>query len=72
MISFNVSVPDNKSSFFKEFLEMIGAKYTENTTVDFELSEEQKKHLLKQNKVSFDQCIDAEKSYVELKEKYGL
>jgi hypothetical protein len=71
MTSFKVSVPDNKTSFFIEFLELIGASY-QNTSSDFELSEEQKQMLLSQNEVPLDQCQDAETVYEILKKKYEL
>lgn len=44
----------------------------ENKELNFSLSEEQKKQLLKQNDVPFDQCIDAEELYLQLKHKHGL
>ena len=44
----------------------------ENKEPTFTLSEEQKKHLLKQNKVPLNQCIDAEDVYQQLKQKYEL
>ena len=44
----------------------------ENKELTFTLSEEQKKHLLKQNEVPLEECIDAEDAYVELKQKHGL
>lgn len=44
----------------------------ENKELTFTLSEEQKKHLLKQNKVPLNQCIDAEDVYQQLKQKYEL
>jgi len=44
----------------------------ENKELSFSLSEEQKKHLLKQNDVSLDQCIDAEEVYQFLKKKHEL
>lgn len=71
MSSFNVSVPDNKISFFIEFLELIGATYQKDLT-DFELSEVQKEFLLKQNQVPLTDCIDAETVYEALKKKHGL
>lgn len=44
----------------------------ENKELTFTLSEEQKTHLLKQNEVPLDQCIDAEEVYQQLKNKYEL
>jgi len=44
----------------------------ENKELIFTLSEEQKKHLLKQNDVPLDQCVEAEKVYQLLKQKHEL
>lgn len=44
----------------------------ENKEVTVTLSEKQKKHLLKQNDVPIDQCIEAEDVYQQLKQKYEL
>ena len=74
MTTYNVSIPNEKSSFFKEFLDLIGAKYTEenNDVSDFVLSEKQKSILTEQNDISVDDCIDAEEFYNILKKKYEL
>ncbi|MCX2680500.1 hypothetical protein OOZ15_11155 [Galbibacter sp. EGI 63066] len=69
MTTFNVSIPENKMSFFLEFLELIGAKYKIDET-DFELTEEQKAFLIKQNDVPVEACTSAEEVYKNLKEKY--
>jgi hypothetical protein len=44
----------------------------ENNELTFTLSEEQKAHLLKQNDVPLDQCMDAEEVYQQVKQKYEL
>lgn len=44
----------------------------ENNELTYMLTEEQKAHLLKQNDVQLDQCIDAEKVYQQVKQKYEL
>jgi len=44
MITYNVSIPENKQSFFQEFLDMIGADY-EKKLDDFKLSKEHKEML---------------------------
>jgi hypothetical protein len=44
----------------------------ENNELTFTLSEEQKAHLLMQNEVPLDQCMDAEEVYQEVKQKYEL
>lgn len=72
MKTYNVTIPDNKNSFFLEFLELIGAKYEKETDIDFTLSDKQKKILLDQKNISLDECTDAEDLYKELKNKYEL
>jgi hypothetical protein len=44
----------------------------ENKELTFKLSEEQKQHLLKQNQVPLEQCMDADEVYKQLKKKYEL
>lgn len=70
MVNYNVSIPNDKTSFFKEFLKLIGAKYTEET--GFELSEEQRQILHEQNEVPIEDCIDSDDFYKLLNEKYEL
>lgn len=71
MTTFNVTIPNDKTSFFLEFLELIGGKF-ERDLDGFELSEEQKEFLLKQNKVPIEDCVSLEKSIEKLKLKYEL
>lgn len=71
MITYNVSIPENKQSFFQEFLDMIGADYEKNLD-DFKLSKEHKEILdqrLKQDKRSFVSAKDALK---KVRNKYEL
>ena len=71
MISYNVSIPENKQEFFQEFLELIGANYEKNKD-DFSISKEQKKILderLKEDKSNF---VSARESLSQLRTKYGL
>lgn len=71
MISYNVSIPENKQEFFQEFLELIGANYEKNKD-DFSISNEQKKILderLKEDKTNF---VSARESLSQLRTKYGL
>lgn len=71
MISYNVSIPENKQEFFQEFLELIGANYEKNKD-DFSISKEQKKILderLKEDKTNF---VSARESLSQLRTKYGL
>jgi len=58
MTTFNVSVPEDKTSFFLEVLELIGATY-ETKEREFQLTEEQKDFLLRQNDVPVEDCISA-------------
>ncbi len=70
MITYNVSIPENKQSFFQEFLDMIGAQY--NKEEDFQLSEEQKEILdqrLKQDKKNF---VAARDNLKQVCQKYDL
>lgn len=71
MATFNVSVPEDKTSFFLEVLELIGATY-ETGEGEFQLTEEQKGFLLRQNDVPVEECIPALDLYESLKGKYGL
>lgn len=71
MISYNVSIPENKQSFFQEFLDMIGADY-EKKSDDFKLSKEQKKILdnrLKEDKKNFPPAKEVLK---QVRQKYDL
>jgi cell division septum initiation protein DivIVA len=65
MTTFNVSIPDNKISFFQEFLDMIGARY-EKKQEEIELTEKQKKTLdkaLEQDKKTFISRDDISRKY---------
>jgi hypothetical protein len=71
MITYNVTVPDNKEEFFQEFLDLIGASYNKENE-DFFLTDDQKKILderLREDKSSF---ISARESLSQLRTKYGL
>jgi len=71
MVTYNVSIPENKQSFFQEFLDMIGADY-EKEADDFKLTKEQKKILdqrLKQDKKSF---VSAKDVLNQVRKKYEL
>lgn len=71
MTTFKVSVPEDKTSFFLEVLELIGATYESKENV-FKLTEEQKQFLMSQNDVSLEDCKPADLVFEDLKEKYGL
>jgi len=69
MKTISVKIPDDKTSFFLEFLEIIGRSFDKQ---EFELTSEQKEFLLRQNKVPSDECISVQESYERLKIKHGL
>lgn len=71
MTTFKVSVPEDKTSFFLEVLELIGATY-EARESGFQLTDEQKNFLLSQNNVPTEACMPAMDLYESLKDKYGL
>jgi len=71
MTTFSVTVPDDKASFFLEFLELIGGEFKKEHR-NFELSAEQKNFLLRQNDVPVEDCISIQTSYEKLKAKHGL
>lgn len=65
MNTYSVSIPENKNSFFLEFLDMIGARY-EKKQEEIELTEKQKKTLdkaLKQDKKTFISRDDISRKY---------
>lgn len=72
MTTFSVSIPDNKTSFFLEFLELIGAQYKKEKEDVFELSEKQKKILDNQENTPLSEYEDNDKFVAELKKEYGL
>lgn len=72
MTTYNVSIPDDKNSFFLEFLELIGAQYQKEKDNAFELSEEQKKILDDQNDLEMSDFQDNDEFVAELKKEYGL
>ena len=72
MTTYNVSIPDDKNSFFLEFLELIGAKYTKENEDSFELSDEQKKILDSQANLNISEYQDNDEFLDELKKEYGL
>lgn len=71
MISYNVSIPDQKKSFFQEFLEIIGADY-EKKQDDFQLSDEQKKILDERLKSDKKDFVPAREALNKLRQKYEL
>ena len=71
MISYNVTIPDEKQSFFQEFLEIIGADY-EKKQDDFQLSEEQKKTLDERLKSDKKDFVPAREALNKLRQKYEL
>lgn len=71
MTTYNVSIPDTKDSFFREFLELIGAKY-EKKQDTFELSDEQKEVLDNQDNFLLSDYEDNDSFVAELKKEYGI
>lgn len=71
MISYNVSIPEEKQSFFQEFLEIIGADY-EKKQDDFQLSNVQKKVLDERLKSEKKDFVPAREALNKLRQKYEL
>ncbi|KFC22270.1 hypothetical protein [Epilithonimonas lactis] len=71
MISYNVSISDEKKYFFQKFLESIGANYDKKQD-DFKLSEEQKKVLDERLKSDKKDFVPAKEALNKLREKYEL
>ncbi len=71
MTTFRVSIPDSKISSFKEFLETIGADYTELAS-GFELTEEQKKLLDKIEDIPLSEYVPAEVFLQQIKKEYEI
>lgn len=72
MTTYKVSIPDNKNSFFLEFLELIGARYEKKGDDSFQLSAQQKKELDKRLKASDTDFVPARTALKKLREKHGL
>lgn len=71
MTTFKVSIPEDKTSFFLEVLELIGATY-ESKETGFKLTKEQKQFLISQNDVPLEDCTSADLVFEDLKQKYDL
>lgn len=72
MISYKVNVPENKQSFFQEFLEMIGAEYEKNQSQEFELSDAQIKTLDERLNSDKEEFVSAREGLEKLRKTYGL
>lgn len=72
MAEFNVSVPENKKSFFLEFLKLIGAKYQEKKDFENPLTEEQKTMIDNRLDSKSEEFIPAREALIQLREKYGI
>lgn len=72
MVSYKVNVPENKQSFFQEFLEMIGAEYEKNHSQELELSDEQIKTLDNRLESDKNEFVSARESLEKLRKTYGL
>ena len=71
MTTFNVSVPEDKVSFFKEFLVLLGTDYTEYKD-DFMLSEEQKAILDSIDKIPLSQYTSDADLYKKIDKDHGF
>lgn len=71
MVSYKVFIPENKQSFFQEFLDIIGADY-EIISDNFELSDSQKLMLDKRLKLDKNDFTSAQEALNEAREKYGI
>lgn len=72
MTTFRVKIPDNKKSFFLEFLKLLGVQYEEGESLDFELTDEQKKILDQQQGLEISQYEDNDAFLEDLKREHGL
>jgi len=71
MTTFNVTIPEDKTSFFLEFLELIGGRYEKNLR-DMELTDDIKKMLDERLNTDRKEYLPARESLNQLKSKYGL
>lgn len=71
MTTFNVTIPNDKTSLFLEFLELIGGKF-EIDEQDFELSEEVKKMLDQRLKTNRSEYVSAREALDSLRQKHGI
>ncbi len=71
MTTFQVSVPESKISSFREFMEAIGAEYSEFTS-GFELTEEQKKLLDKIDDIPPSEYTPANVFLQQIRREYEL
>lgn len=69
MTSFSVIVPEDKVSFFKELLTLLGTEYTEYKD-DFVLSDKQKAILDSIDKIPLGEYTSADEFYKEIEEEY--
>ncbi|MBS1573631.1 MAG: hypothetical protein JST62_14665 [Bacteroidetes bacterium] len=72
MTIFNVAIPDNKTSFFLQFLELLGVEYKKEKEDVYELSEQQKKNLDNQEDLPLSEYQDNDEFLSELKKEYDL
>jgi hypothetical protein len=69
---YKVTVPENKNTFFLEFLETIGAKYVKKNVNKFTLSKEQMNILDSQDDLNESDFFDSDSFIDELKKQNGL
>lgn len=71
MTLFNVSVSESEKASLLEFLEKIGASYTE-ISESFELTKEQKRFLDAQENVQWSDCTNHDDFVADLKKEHGF
>lgn len=69
MKTFSVKIPDDKTSFFREFLELIGGSFDKQ---EFELTAEMKQVLDERLKTDKSEYLPARESIDKIKSKYGF
>lgn len=72
MTTYSVTVPEDKTAFFLEFLELLGAKYRKENEDFFELTEEQKEILDERLEADKKDFISAREALNKLRQKYEL
>jgi len=71
MATFKVTIPNSKKTFFLEFLKLLGAEFEEKQE-NFELSDEQKEILDKQEDLNISEYQDNDEFLKELKKEHDL
>lgn len=72
MTTYNVTIPENKKSFFLEFLKLIDAQYEKKDVQKFQVSAQQKQILDREENLPLSAYQDHDEFLEELKEEYGF